>query len=132
MRGGPPAQKTHSEKSTVKTRGHFMNATLTPSSNEQIDKFRAPFRTGDATKHQAWVAHAAKQPMALEIVDLGAFQSEDVEIAIEHCGLCHSDLSVLNDEWGISQYPEILGHEVIGRVTALGPNAKGLKIGQRV
>jgi len=41
-----------------------------------------------------------------------------------HCGLCHSDLSVLNNEWGISQYPAILGHEVVGRVTAVGPNAK--------
>jgi uncharacterized zinc-type alcohol dehydrogenase-like protein len=70
--------------------------------------------------------------MKLEVVDLGPFQPEDVEIAVEHCGLCHSDLSILNNEWGISQYPAILGHEVIGRVTAIGPNAKGVTIGQRV
>ena len=55
--------------------------------------------------------------MALETVDLGPLGAEDVEVAVEHCGLCHSDLSVLNNEWGISQYPAILGHEVIGRVT---------------
>lgn len=84
-----------------------------------------------STKHQAWVAKAAKQPMVLESVDLGPLGAEEVEVAVEHCGLCHSDLSVLNNEWGISQYPAILGHEVIGRVTAIGPNAKGIKVGQR-
>ncbi|MGD1018685.1 MAG: NAD(P)-dependent alcohol dehydrogenase [Verrucomicrobiia bacterium] len=82
--------------------------------------------------YKAWVAKAAKQPMALETVDLEPLGAEDVEVAVEHCGLCHSDLSILNNDWGISQYPAILGHEVIGRVTALGPNAKGLKVGQRV
>jgi uncharacterized zinc-type alcohol dehydrogenase-like protein len=70
--------------------------------------------------------------MALEVVDLGPLGVEDVEVAVEHCGLCHSDLSVLNNDWGISQFPAILGHEVVGRVTAMGPNAKGLKVGQRV
>ena len=82
--------------------------------------------------YKAWVAKAAKQPMVLEAVDLGPLGAEDVEVAVEHCGLCHSDLSVLNNEWGISQYPAILGHEVIGRVTAVGPNAKGLTAGQHV
>jgi uncharacterized zinc-type alcohol dehydrogenase-like protein len=70
--------------------------------------------------------------MVLEPVDLGPLGAEDVEVAVEHCGLCHSDLSVLNNEWGISRYPAILGHEVIGRVTATGASAKGLKVGQRV
>ena len=41
-------------------------------------------------------------------------------------------VSVLNNEWGISQYPAVLGHEVVGRVTAVGPAAKGVKVGQRV
>ena len=82
--------------------------------------------------YKAWLAKAAKQPMVLETVDLGPLGAEEVEVAVEHCGLCHSDLSVLNNEWGISQYPAILGHEVVGRVMAVGPNAKGLKVGQRV
>jgi alcohol/geraniol dehydrogenase (NADP+) len=82
--------------------------------------------------YKAWVAKSAKDPMVLETVDLGPLGAEDVEVAVEHCGLCHSDLSVLNNEWGISQYPAILGHEVVGRVTAVGTNAKALKAGQRV
>jgi alcohol/geraniol dehydrogenase (NADP+) len=87
---------------------------------------------GDAMHYQAWIAKAAKQPMVLESVDLGPLGAEDVEGAVEHCGVCHSDLSVLNNDWGFSQYPAILGHEVIGRVAAIGPNAKGLTVGQRV
>src|SRR5262245_38092394 len=90
------------------------------------------FKTGDAISPKAWIAKAPKQPIVLETVDLGPLGAEDVEVAVEHCGLCHSDVSVLNNEWGISQYPAILGHEVVGRVTAVGPNAKGRQIGQRV
>jgi uncharacterized zinc-type alcohol dehydrogenase-like protein len=70
--------------------------------------------------------------LVLETVDLGPLGAEDVDVAVEHCGLCHSDVSVFNNEWGISQFPAILGHEVVGRVTALGPNAKGRQVGQRV
>ena len=81
---------------------------------------------------KAWIAKAAKQSMVLETVDLGPLGAEDVEVAVEHCGLCHSDLSAWNNDWGISQYPAILGHEVVGRVTALGSNAKGLRVGQSV
>src|SRR5437870_6431308 len=90
------------------------------------------FKIGDAMNYEAWVAKGEKQPMVLETVDLGPLGSEDVEVAVEHCGLCHSDLSVLNNEWGISQYPAILGHEVTGRITSVGPNVKGLKVGHRV
>src|SRR6516162_399851 len=84
-----------------------------------------------AISSKAWVAKGPKQPMVVESVDLVPLGTEEVEVAVEHCGLCHSDLSVLNNEWGISQYPAILGHEVVGHVTAVGPNAKGVKVGQR-
>ncbi|MFT3882397.1 MAG: NAD(P)-dependent alcohol dehydrogenase [Gemmatales bacterium] len=89
-------------------------------------------RAGDTTISKAWIARAAKEPMVLETIDLGPLGDEDIEVAVEHCGLCHSDLSVLNNDWGISQYPATLGHEVVGRITAIGQNAKGLSVGQRV
>ena len=108
-----------------------MNTTLAPSRNEAVSKC-AGFRTADAMNYRAWVAKAAKQPLVFESVDFGPLGAEEVEVEVEHCGLCHSDLSILNNEWGLSQYPAILGHEVVGRITAIGPNAKGLKIGQRV
>jgi alcohol/geraniol dehydrogenase (NADP+) len=81
---------------------------------------------------KAWVAKSAQQPIVQESVDLGPLGAEEVEVAVEHCGLCRSDLSVLNNEWGISQYPAVLGHEAVGRITALGPSTKGLNVGQRV
>src|SRR5580765_586723 len=109
-----------------------MNTTLTPSRNESTSRSRASFDAGNSANYQAWVAKGAKQPMAREVVDLGPCGDEEVEVAVEHCGLCHSDVSVLNNEWGISQYPAILGHEVTGRITAIGPNTKGLVVGQRV
>lgn len=80
----------------------------------------------------AWVATAAKQKLIRQEIDLGPLGPEDVEVEVESCGLCHSDLSVLKDDWGVTSYPAVLGHEVIGRVTAVGSVAKGLKVGQHV
>src|SRR5437868_13490420 len=74
----------------------------------------------------------AKAANGIETVDLGQLGAEEVEVAVEHCGLCHSDVSVLNNEWGISQFPAVLGHEVTGRIMAVGPNTKRLELGQRV
>lgn len=81
---------------------------------------------------EAWVAASAKQKLVRQQIDLGPLGTEEVEVAVEHCGLCHSDLSVLNDDWQFSQYPAVLGHEIIGRVVEVGLAAKGLKVGQRV
>ncbi len=70
----------------------------------------------------------ALQPFAYDPGPLGDAQ---VEIKVEYCGLCHSDLSMLDNELGTSQYPLIAGHEIIGTVAALGPHAQGLTVGQR-
>ncbi|HZZ80377.1 MAG TPA: NAD(P)-dependent alcohol dehydrogenase [Gemmataceae bacterium] len=80
----------------------------------------------------AWVAPAARSKLARQNVDLGPLGAEEVEVQVEHCGLCHSDLSMRDNEWGFAQYPAILGHEAVGRVVALGSAAKGLAVGQRV
>ena len=61
--------------------------------------------------------------------DLGL---QEVEIGISHCGICHSDLHLISNDWSISQYPFIPGHEIIGTVTAVGPEVRSLKVGQRV
>ena len=82
--------------------------------------------------HRAWAKTAADRPMRLEYVDLGSLGIEEVEVAVEHCGLCHSDLSMASNEWGMSRYPAILGHEVVGLITAVGSNVKGVTLGQRV
>jgi uncharacterized zinc-type alcohol dehydrogenase-like protein len=81
---------------------------------------------------EAWVATAPQAKLVRQEINFGPLGDEDVEVAVEHCGLCHSDLSVLHNEWGFSQYPAVLGHEVIGCVTAVGAAAKGHQVGQRV
>ncbi len=48
------------------------------------------------------------------------WKPQDVEVQVDYCGICHSDLSMIDNEWGFSQYPLVAGHEVIGRVVALG------------
>ncbi len=69
------------------------------------------------------------QPFEFEPGELGPDQ---VEIKVTHCGICHSDLSTLDNDWGISQFPLVPGHEAVGTVAALGKDARGLKVGQRV
>lgn len=64
--------------------------------------------------------------------DPGSLGDYDVEIAIEHCGICHSDLSMLHNDWGITQYPFVPGHEVIGTIAAKGAHVKNLSLGRRV
>jgi uncharacterized zinc-type alcohol dehydrogenase-like protein len=79
--------------------------------------------------YAATAVHGQLQPFSF---DPGQIGPEEVEIKVSHCGLCHSDLSMLDNEWGMSKYPFVPGHEVTGTVVALGEQAKGLKIGQRV
>lgn len=59
---------------------------------------------------------------------------DDVEVKTEYRGICHSDLSMIDNEWGFSSYPLIAGHEVVGHVRAPGEATKnkGFKTGPRV
>ena len=82
--------------------------------------------------YNAYAAKTAKGPLEPFSFNPGELGPEEVEIKVTHCGLCHSDLSMLDNEWGISKYPFVPGHEVTGVISALGHEAKGLKIGQKV
>ncbi len=73
------------------------------------------------TMIDAWVATAAKSKLVRQRIDLGPLAAEDVEVKVEHCGLCHSDISMLQNDWNWSQFPAVFGHEVVGRVTQVGP-----------
>ena len=84
------------------------------------------------SKIKAWAAMEKGGELQPFEYDPGPLGAEEVEIAVDSCGVCHSDLSMLDNEWGFTEYPFVPGHEVIGRVTALGDQAKGLKLGQRV
>ena len=62
----------------------------------------------------------------------GKIGPQEVEIGITHCGICHSDLHLISNDWGISQYPFIPGHEIVGAITAVGADVRSLEVGQRV
>lgn len=81
---------------------------------------------------QGLAAHAAGAELLPFHYDPGKLGSQEVEIAITHCGICHSDLHLISNDWGISHYPFIPGHEVIGAVSAVGNEVRGLEVGQRV
>jgi len=81
---------------------------------------------------QGLAAHAAGAELLPYRYDPGKLGINEVEIAITHCGVCHSDLHLIANDWGISQYPFIPGHEIIGTVAALGSEVRGMEMGQRV
>jgi uncharacterized zinc-type alcohol dehydrogenase-like protein len=81
---------------------------------------------------QGLAAHAAGAELLPFHYDPGKLAAHDVEIAISHCAVCHSDLHLIANDWGTSQYPLIPGHEIIGKVAAVGLEVKSLEVGQRV
>jgi uncharacterized zinc-type alcohol dehydrogenase-like protein len=64
--------------------------------------------------------------------DLPELKADEVEITVESCGICHSDLSMLNNEWEMTEYPFVGGHEVIGTVKQVGDQVPNLQVGDRV
>lgn len=64
--------------------------------------------------------------------DPGPLGDEQVEIDVLYCGICHSDLSMRNNEWQITQYPLVPGHEAVGTVAAVGKDARIVRAGQTV
>ncbi|MFC1762401.1 NAD(P)-dependent alcohol dehydrogenase [Planctomycetota bacterium] len=64
--------------------------------------------------------------------EAGPLGSHEVEIRVEHCGICYSDVSMLDNAWGFSEYPLVPGHEVVGILGAIGDQVTHLKVGQRV
>ena len=63
---------------------------------------------------------------------LPELSSDQVDIKVHYCGLCHSDLSMLDNEWGSTKFPLVPGHEVVGEIVAIGKEVKNLKIGDFV
>ncbi len=81
---------------------------------------------------QAFADHKAGDRLESFEFKLDSLKPDEVEIDVEYCGICHSDLHMLKNEWGITQYPFVPGHEIIGKVSAIGDMVKHLKIGQYV
>jgi alcohol/geraniol dehydrogenase (NADP+) len=76
--------------------------------------------------------HAAGAQLLPYKYDPGELQAHEVEIKISHCGVCHSDVHLIDNDWGISKYPFIPGHEIVGTVVAVGSQVRDRAVGERV
>ncbi len=83
-------------------------------------------------KARAFAAQSAASPLAPFALDRRAVGATDVQIQISHCGVCHSDLHIARNEWHMTVYPVVPGHEIVGTVTGVGDRVSGFKVGQRV
>lgn len=80
----------------------------------------------------AYAAKSAEGLLEPFEFDLPDITPDHVDVRVEYCGICHSDLSMLRNEWGMSAYPFVPGHEVVGLVETVGEHVTALKVGDRV
>lgn len=83
-------------------------------------------------KTKAYSAASATALLASTQINRRQPTDSDVQIEILFCGVCHSDLHYARNEWGFTQYPAVPGHEIVGRVTAVGSGVKKFKVGDTV
>lgn len=79
-----------------------------------------------------YAANAKASPLKPHIFERRELRSNDVCMEVLYCGVCHSDLHMVNDDWNIAIYPVVPGHEIVGRVIAVGTDVKKYKIGDHV
>ncbi|GAM03053.1 hypothetical protein MBENS4_0052 [Novosphingobium sp. MBES04] len=78
---------------------------------------------------KAYGATAADRPLEEMTITRRTPGANDVAIAIDYCGVCHSDLHTVRGEWGGTLFPCVPGHEIVGRVTAVGTDVTAFKEG---
>jgi len=86
-------------------------------------------------KTKAYSAASATSPLALDAIQRRETTESDVQIEIFYCGICHSDLHTVRDEWSSvmpTTYPCVPGHEIVGRITKAGSAVTGFKPGDMV
>ena len=83
-------------------------------------------------KTQAYAAQLACGKLEVFEFNSGQLRPDEVEVHVKFCDICHSDLSMLDNEWNITKYPFVPGHEIIGTVSEVGNDVKHLKVGQYV
>jgi uncharacterized zinc-type alcohol dehydrogenase-like protein len=80
----------------------------------------------------AYAAPAAGQPLAPTTIERRTVGPNDVLIAIEYAGICHSDIHTVNGDWGPQPFPVVPGHEIVGTVTEVGSDVTRHRAGDRV
>jgi uncharacterized zinc-type alcohol dehydrogenase-like protein len=77
----------------------------------------------------AYAAHDATSPLVPFTVERRTPGPDDVQVDILYCGVCHSDLHTARNEWKNTLYPSVPGHEIVGRISAVGANVRKFKLG---
>lgn len=83
-------------------------------------------------KVNAYGAHTGDEPLVPMQITRRETTAHDVQIDIAYCGICHSDLHQVRAEWAGTQFPCVPGHEIVGRVSAIGAHVKGFQVGDLV
>ena len=81
---------------------------------------------------KAYLAENAKDPLHLTSIPRREVGSNDVSIKIKYCGICHSDVSFYKNDWGVTSYPLVPGHEIVGIVDNVGAEVTKFKVGDKV
>lgn len=81
---------------------------------------------------QSYAAQAADQPLGPHVIERPEPGSNDVEIEILYCGVCHSDIHTARNEWAGTMYPVVPGHEIVGKVSKVGADVTKFKLGDTV
>jgi uncharacterized zinc-type alcohol dehydrogenase-like protein len=80
-------------------------------------------------KTSSYAAFAAKENLKQLTIERRPLSSNDVLIEIDYCGVCHTDLHFINNDWGMTEYPVVPGHEIVGRISEVGSGVKNFKKG---
>ena len=78
---------------------------------------------------RVYAAASSSAPLAPSTIERRAVGPRDVQLDVLFCGLCHSDIHQVRSEWGKATFPMVPGHEIVGRVTALGADVTRFAIG---
>ncbi|PSP18950.1 MAG: hydroxyacid dehydrogenase [Cyanobacteria bacterium QS_8_64_29] len=81
---------------------------------------------------RAYGAQSPTAELAPLMIERRALRPDDVAIAIRYCGICHTDIHFVRNDWGGTEYPIVPGHEIVGRVTAVGSQVSAFSVGDTV
>ncbi|MCC7200734.1 MAG: alcohol dehydrogenase catalytic domain-containing protein, partial [Gammaproteobacteria bacterium] len=81
------------------------------------------------TRTRAYAAQSATSALAPFEIERRNLAADDVRIEILYCGVCHSDLHTARNDWHNTLYPSVPGHEIVGRVSAVGGSVSKFKVG---
>ncbi|GIL86677.1 hypothetical protein Vretimale_11489 [Volvox reticuliferus] len=96
-----------------------------------IDKEGFQANNSKLLSRRGWAVSEAKSKLAPWTYEVGELKPHEVDIRVTHNGLCHTDMHMRDNDWGVSAFPFIPGHEVVGEVIAVGSDVTGLRPGDR-